>query len=171
MSLPPIVFSPPIWTNQDIVLFHGTIDSFAPNILKAVDVTKGKPDKDFGVGFYTTTILAQALKWAAQIAATKSGSTAAVIQFSVSREELARLQVLAFVNGDDRADDYWSFVHHCRRGATDHGRPNAGYYDAVYGPVSAFWNQSVFMPNADQISFHTKTAESVLNKSARKLII
>lgn len=45
------------------------------------------------------------------------------------------------------------------------------YYDLVYGPVAAFWNQRMTIADADQISFHTTKAEAVLNKSLRRQII
>ena len=173
MAALPIIFPPPLWSNQDIVLYHGTIDAHATAIVASVRVSLGKPYTDFGAGFYTTTLRRQAHTWAAQIAATKSPVTApAVIQITVAREDLARLQTLAFVRGDFHADDYWSFVHYCRAGALDHNRPHPfGYYDVVYGPVAAFWNQRMIIADADQIRFHTVAGEAVLNKSARVRVL
>jgi Protein of unknown function (DUF3990) len=172
MAILPVVYPPPLWSNQDIVLYHGTIDSFAAAIMTAVHVSAGKPHRDFGPGFYTTTVLPQAHMWAAEIAAGRPGTLPAVIEFTVPREALAPLGTLAFIRGDFHADDFWSFVHYCRGGATDHGRPSArGYYDIVYGPVAAFWNQRMIIANADQISFHTSAAEAVLNHSLRRRII
>jgi hypothetical protein len=114
----------------------------------------------------------QAHPWAAQIAATKPNATAAVIELAIPREELAALQSLAFARGDFDADDFRSLIHHCRAGATDHGRPAPNpKYDVVYGPVAAFWNQRMIIADADQISFHTPAAEAVLNKSRRRRII
>lgn len=43
------------------------------------------------------------------------------------------------------------------------GPARAGWYDRVSGPVAAFWEQRVAMLGADQISFHTADAASVLN--------
>jgi hypothetical protein len=84
---------------------------------------------------------------------------------------LAGLDTLAFVRGDFYADDYWSLIHYCRKGALDHSRSSPGYYDIVYGPVAAFWNQRMIVADADQISFHTLSAENVLNSSFWKRII
>jgi hypothetical protein len=154
MALPPIVAPPPLWSNQNIVLYHGTLT-------------------DFGPGFYATTVLRQARSWAAQIAATKGGGgVPAVIKITISRDALALLQTLVFARGDFHAKDYWSFVHYCRKGALDHNRshPHVSYYDVVYGPVAAFWNQRMMIADADQISFHTPAAEAVLNSSAKVLI-
>jgi hypothetical protein len=168
-----IVFPPPIWNNQDIVLYHGTVDSVALAIETGVIlVSHGRTHTDFGPGFYTTTLERQAYTWAAQIADSKAGAKPAVIEITVGREDLALLDTLVFARGDFDAGDFWSLIHHCRKGATDHGRmvPNT-YYDLVYGPVAAFWHQRTAIANADQISFHTTKAEAVLNKSLRKRII
>jgi hypothetical protein len=172
MTGPPIVYPPPAWSNQDIVLYHGTVDSYAAAIVAGVRVSLGKPRTDFGPGFYTTTVISQAHTWAAEIAATRPSTSAAVIEITVLREALASLETLAFVRGHKDADDFWSFVHYCRKGATDHGRPNyPHYFDIVYGPVASKWNQRLIIADADQISFHTTKAEIVLNKSIRKRII
>jgi hypothetical protein len=167
------VFPPATWTNQDVVVFHGTVDSFATSIVSGVTVGHGKPNTDFGRGFYTTTVVRQAQMWAAQLSATRPGTSPAVIEITIKRLSLASLETLAFVRGDFAADDYWSLVHHCRKGALDHGRlpPAPSYYDVVYGPVAAFWNQRMVVADADQISFHTMAAEMVLNTSSRTRII
>jgi Protein of unknown function (DUF3990) len=173
MTTSPVVYPPLPWANQDIVLYHGTVDAFAASILAGVRVKLGKPNTDFGPGFYTTTLYRQAHSWAAQIAASKSsGAAPAVIQITISRDALAGLKGMSFVRGDFLADDYWSFVHYCRLGALDHGRSGSQrYYDVVYGPVAAFWNQRMSIADADQVSFHTAAAEKVLNSCVRKRII
>ena len=173
MASLPIVFPPPKWSNQDIILYHGTVDTFAPAIVSGpIRVGLGKPNTDFGPGFYTTTLKRQAQTWAAQISATRSGTSPSVIEITIKRISLAGLDTMAFVRGDFDADDYGSLVHHCRKGALDHGHlPPAPYYDVVYGPVAAFWNQKMIIADADQVSFHTASAEAVLNSSSRRRII
>jgi Protein of unknown function (DUF3990) len=157
MASSPIVFPPVVWNNQDIVLYHGTVDSFASVIETGrILVRRGRTHTDFGPGFYTTTSLRQAHTWAADIAARKVGAKPAVIQVTIGREHLAQLETLTFVRGDFDADDFWSLGHHCRKGATDHGRARPKkYYDLVCGPVASFWNQRMTITDADQISFHT----------------
>jgi hypothetical protein len=49
----------PLW-NQDIVLYHGTLDMHVASILQEVDLNKCKHLRDFGRGFYTTTKCTQA---------------------------------------------------------------------------------------------------------------
>jgi hypothetical protein len=173
MSWPPIVHPPLPWSNQDLVVYHGTVDTHAGAIQAGpIIVSRGRPNTDFGPGFYTTTSKRQAHMWAAQIAATRPGTLPAVIEITIKREPLARLETIAFVRGDFDAEDYWSLIHHCRKGASDHGRPNPSqYYDVIYGPVAAFWTQRMIIADADQISFHTANAQALLNKSARNRII
>ncbi len=153
-------------------MYHGTVDVFAAAIVAKVQVALGQPNTDFGPGFYATTLLRQAYTWGAQRAARKGTGAAAVIEITVSRDDLAGMQTLGFVRGDFAADDYWSFVHYCRHGALDHGRAGPHrFYDVVYGPVAAFWNQRTSITDADQIGFHTPAAEVILNRSLRKRII
>ena len=92
------------------------------------------------------------------------------LRFRLSRISLSRLESLAFVLGDFDNEDYWSLVHHCRsstiRNLKHHLHPDPGrqgWYDTIIGPVAAFWQQRVAMPDADQISFHTTAAADLLN--------
>jgi hypothetical protein len=108
MASLPIVFPPPKWSNQDIILYHGAVDTFAPAIVSGpIRVGLGKPNTDFGPGFYTTTLKRQAQTWAAQISATRSGTSPSVIEITIKRISLAGLDTMAFVRGDFDADDYW----------------------------------------------------------------
>ena len=131
----------------------------------------GSKKTDFGPGSYTTTIERQARKWAAEIAFSMNIAPA-VVEIVIPRTELAGLQSLVFVRGDDFDDDFWSFIHHCRAGPADHGRtqPNASY-DVVYGPVTAYWNQRMIIGGGDQISFHTSAAEKIWNTRSQRRII
>ncbi len=89
MASTPIGFPVPAWIKQDIVVYHGTVDSFAPVVEKGViQVSLGRTHTDFGPGFYTTTLLRQAHTWAAEIAASKAGTKPAVIEITILREDL-----------------------------------------------------------------------------------
>jgi len=174
MGLPPVPYPPPRWTNLETVLYHGTLDRYAGMIAAGrIQVRFGKTHRDFGPGFYTTTDQRQAHSWAIQLAEQLPGTAPAVVELKVDRDRLAGLDVLGFVRGDFTADDYWSFVHYCRNGAANHARvaPLNPFYDAVYGPVAAFWNQRMIVANADQISFHTARAEGLLNGGRRRRIL
>jgi Protein of unknown function (DUF3990) len=168
------------WTNQDIVLYHGTIDTHARSIRKRIDVKRGSPTTDFGRGFYTTTSRMQARSWAWQLsvdynASIPAGMTQArpvLIRFQVSRDSLAKFQSLSFVRGDFHARDYWSLVHSCRLGASGHGRPippnRSSWYDIVVGPMLAVWRTRLVIANCDQYSFHTSRAGKVLDASPQR---
>jgi hypothetical protein len=54
MATLPILFAPPPWKNQDLIVYHGTADIYVPALTNgAVSVAKGRPGTDFGPGFYT----------------------------------------------------------------------------------------------------------------------
>jgi hypothetical protein len=153
------------WTNQKASLYHGTLDIYVHLILGGIKVNKGRKYTDFGRGFYTTTVQRQAESWAWQLSQLRVGTLPAVICFDVDRDELAKLDCLCFVRGSFDADDFWSFILHCRSGGTDHGRAILDWYDVVIGPVAAIWTQRLAIYDADQISFHTDKAADLLNKS------
>jgi hypothetical protein len=151
-------------------LYHGTTADAARDIVRnGVAISRGTARRDFGRGFYTTTLQRQARNWAYEVAGERGAVAAAVVRLDIARDSLATLATLAFVRGDFHASDYWSFVVHCRSGATDHGRINCmhGMYDVVVGPVAAYWQQRAALYDSDQFSFHTAAAEAALNGSAR----
>ena len=162
---------PPVWTNQRLTLYHGTLDIYVKSILKGVNVNRGKLNTDFGRGFYTTTLLRQAESWARQLSQQHSGTKPAVIGFDVDRDHLAARESLWFVRGSFNADDFWSLVFHCRKGRKKHARKtNQGWYDVVIGPVAAFWRQRLIIGDVDQVSFHTNRAAKLLDNSNPKVI-
>jgi hypothetical protein len=187
----PIRDPAPLWSNPDVnryvILWHGCVTDDKNAIEKSgVDPTLGRPNTDFGRGFYTTTIERQARHWAwARFYDPKfsraTGIQPVVLRFRVDRHELAKLAAIAFGSGDYDDTDFWSLVQHCRQSTplTDppprtirhhHGpvEHHAGsghfWYDVAHGPVAAFWEQRSAMHDADQISFHTRAAADVLNR-------
>ncbi|HEX5872367.1 MAG TPA: DUF3990 domain-containing protein [Longimicrobium sp.] len=161
-----LMLHPPAgWTNQPIVIYHGTTEVHVDSILRSgVRIGSGRLGRDFGPGFYTTTVREQADYWAWHLARDTEGARPAVLEITLDRVGLGRLETLAFVRGERAAEDFWSLVAHCRSGAKDHGRRSRNaYYDVVIGPVAAFWQQRVSMLGADQISFHTGKAQRLLN--------
>jgi hypothetical protein len=164
---------PVSWSNQDIVVYHGTVNTYVPALTgRAVSVSAGQRNTDFGPGFYTTTLFPQAENWAKRITRGKSGTRPVVVEYAISREALGRLDALAFVRGHDSADDLWSLIRHCRSGGLSHRRTGtSGCYDLVYGPVAMDWKQKIAAFDGDQISFHTAAAESVLNQRSGRRIL
>lgn len=95
----------PPWSNQKIVLYHGTLDVYAAAICSGVNVELGRARADFGQGFYMTTIEGQARRWA-QLLVRRSAlvprPNAAVIRFVLRRDDLAKLEALWFVRATKR---------------------------------------------------------------------
>ena len=161
------------WTNGPLVLYHGTTDDAAAAISKlsrtlphSINLDYCKPLKDFGRGFYLTTVLRQAESWADQKFERQPKSSeaacSAVIRFEVDREQLAPLLSLCFVTESTGPNsDYWNFVKHCRKGASTHLLQGNKNYDVVFGPVSV-GRQRFIMKDADQVSFHTEAALKIL---------
>lgn len=176
----------PLWVpaqgSDYVVLWHGCTQSARENIeAHGIDLSKCAVSTDFGRGFYTTTLERQARDWAWRQATNAqkrlgNASSPVVLRFRVRRytrtprtgpldDGLDALSSLHFVRGDYDAEDYWSFVQHCRRSragdpagtpevVNDHRRAPTGWYQLVCGPVAAFWEQRVSMLGADQFSFH-----------------
>lgn len=171
------------WSNQNLELFHGTTQAAAESILsEGIKPEKFRDLVDFGRGFYTTTVLPQAADWARVAAATRLArggeiEKAAIVNFSVSRDALARLETLAFVRG---GNDYWNLVTTCRHWAsgTENGTPEQRHrrlvgkpYDVVVGPVAMKWSTSFkLQPNMDQLSFHTAEAFQLLAASSPRIL-
>jgi hypothetical protein len=154
----------PPWNDQNILLYHGTSDLWTASILRAVDLRQSRPLSDFGRGFYTTTKLHQASRWANHMARIWGGS-AEIIEFDVERNALAQLECLFFIRSDKLAVDFWSFVQYCKTIPGDHGRRyTAGYYDIVAGPVPGDWKKQSVIRDSDQVSLHTDAAVDVLNR-------
>ncbi len=167
MPLPGI----PIWNDQDIVLYHGTLDAHVASILQRVDLNRCRHFRDFGRGFYTTTKRTQAERWANDLAAQTAGSAPAVIEFTMQRNNLALLDALFFVRGTADAVDFWSFVQFCRSSATDHARTHTLWYDVVVGPVMGSLRRQTVIPDGDQISFHTPYSTAVMDGSQKVRIL
>lgn len=173
------------------VLWHGCTEVDKDNIEKhSIDLARCRVDVDFGRGFYTTSLERQARhwawqrfsKWKADVRNLGIANRPVVLRFRVPRygvpgrgRGLDELNSLHFVLGNYDNDDYWSFVQHCRQSVPadpltaraalvrDHARPPHGWYDLVSGPVAASWEQRLALQDADQVSFHTDAAVTILN--------
>jgi hypothetical protein len=161
----------PIWNDQDIVLYHGTLDTYVVSILQGVNLAQYKHLRDFGRGFYTTTRRVQAEQWANDLAIQTAGAAPAVIEFTVERNDLALLDMLFFVRGTASAVDFWSFVQFCRSSATDHGRAHTPWYDLVTGPVVGSLRKQTVIPDGDQVSFHTPKATAIVDGSQKARVL
>jgi hypothetical protein len=135
-----------------IDLYHGTSREAAMEIRKrGIDLSKSREGLDFGAGFYTTTDLRQAQKWAARAA---DGGD--VLHFQVSSRQLSSFRSLSPVGSD-----WESFVRANRSGSALHN------YDVVTGAMLG--NPVAFARGAraeawgQQTSFHTQSVIDLLN--------
>lgn len=106
-----------------IILFHGSnIKILAPKILKS------KRLLDFGHGFYLTTDLEQAKKWAIRTTTRREEGKPTVSVFETEENEIAKLKILAF---SEPNKDWLRYISRNRTNsnATDD-------YDIVKGPVA-----------------------------------
>ena len=158
--------TPSPWANQQLTLYHGTVDTEVASIINGVQISRGRAYTDFGRGFYTTTVERQALAWGWTLAQRRSGTQPAVIRYDVDRDDLSRFECLWFVRGNFDADDFWSLVFRCRSKGVDHNRPGTNrWYDVVVGPVAGSWRQRLAFYDADQMSFHTDRVANLLDRS------
>jgi len=159
------------WRNGPLTLYHGTVLKHWREISRdGVRVDRGRTGTDFGPGFYTTADRVQAGHWT--VALTRRFAEPAVVLWAeLDRDLLASLDCLYFVRGHEGAEDFWSFVHHCRRGATTRARRDRKkhMYDVVVGPVSRNYMRRAAYDDMDQISFHTRDAQAVLNTASWSL--
>lgn len=174
----------PLWklTCDTITLWHGCTDADRRGIEQnGIDLSLSRPDLDFGRGFYTTTLQRQAQHWAVRRYesrfVSRSNNRPVILQFTVSRINIAKLVSLSFINGRYENEDYWSLVQYCRQSKAakngrlavihdHHGPITEGknhWYDMICGPVVADWKQRATLHDMDQFSFHTKAAVKILN--------
>ncbi len=175
--------------SQFLILWHGCTNQDYEAIKSSggIDPQIGLRFRaDFGLGYYTTTWERQARQWAHKRFYDMPLSTPAplypvTLRFRVPLSDLAPLDALHFVTVEYDDISYWSFVQHCRQSPVppasprDHGyrrkiplkipppKFRGDWYDIVSGPVSDFWRQRSAMRTADQVSFHTPRAASVLD--------
>ena len=160
------------WTNGPLVLYHGCDDGSARSIANSgINLSLCAKLTDFGQGFYTTTNLVQAKNWANERCrrlslASGTMPTAAVVQFDVDRDQLARLEFLAFIT-ENSNNDFWDLIFRCRQTLPpgQHNRSINTEYDVVCGPVT-LWPQTLVIKDCDQISFHTPSGLGCLSTIA-----
>jgi hypothetical protein len=161
------------WKNDDLVLYHACTDeSLRPQNPGGIAVNspthyiklaEGGKRREFGRGFYATTVLRQAKSWAnaradraASQPTTRGSANAVVLRFAVARDKLAALEALVFTT---EHAGFFPFVEYCRSGKITHGRSgNPTIYDVIYGPVTTGRLPRLIIKDCDQVSFHTAKA-------------
>ena len=106
-----------------MLLYHGSnVEVREPRLLKI------QRDLDFGKGFYTTSDLDQAGKWAKRTALRLGQKAAAVSVYTVDEKKLLSLRVLRF---DHPNKEWLRFVAANRKGIVP-----ADQWDLICGPVA-----------------------------------
>lgn len=106
-----------------MILYHGSnIEVKEPILLKV------QRELDFGKGFYTTSDLEQAARWAWRTAKRRGESNAFVTVYEVNEDELKNIRLLSF---DSPNVEWLNFVVKNRK-----GEYIAGDWDIISGPVA-----------------------------------
>lgn len=153
-----------------MILYHGSIEK-----VEKPNYTRCRANTDFGRGFYTTTNLAQAVKWA-KLKQQRAGKGQAIVSFFEVDDALFKrtnaFKILQFTGPDK---PWLDFVTANRKGL------QVVYYDIVFGPVAndrlyatlALYEQGILSADAaieqlkthllfDQVSFHSQDAMNAL---------
>ena len=127
-----------------MILYHGTNVVF-----DEIDITKSKPNKDFGQGFYLSREYTQAMDMAKIKVEQLESGVPTVITFEADENKMLSLKVLRF---DDYSEEWAKFILLNRNNAS---RQPAHDYDIVIGPIAndrvgvQLWkyeNQSIDLP-------------------------
>jgi hypothetical protein len=148
-------------------VFHGSNQDF-----DAVDLSKSRDRRDFGRGFYMTSIREQAKSWAENMFVRYGGSGIYVYEFELSFS--ADLKIKHF---EGLTQEWLEMIKENRmNGGIRHSfdvvqgpvandntmRTIALYVAGIYTPEMALEQLRFFKPN-DQVSIHTERALSGLN--------
>jgi Neuraminidase (sialidase) len=104
-------------------VYHGGSD-----VIKSIDLSRGRTDVDFGQGFYVTTLWEQAQRWAQRRSLRAKGKKAVVNHYVY--EKGSELDVLAF---DGYCEEWLDFVVANR---TSEDKPVVVTYDIIMGRVA-----------------------------------
>ena len=106
-----------------MILYHGSnVEVKEPILLKV------QRELDFGKGFYTTSDMEQAARWAWRTAKRRGESNAFVTVYEVNEDELKNICLLSF---DSPNVEWLNFVVKNRK-----GEYIAGNWDIISGPVA-----------------------------------
>ena len=108
-----------------MILYHGSYTE-----IKHPDLQHSRPNVDFGRGYYTTPIYAQAEKWCSKFI--RRGKDGVISEYEFDDASLTGLKVLKF---DSYSEEWLDFIMLCRNGK------DTSDYDVVIGGVA---NDKVF---------------------------
>lgn len=108
-----------------MILYHGTNADFGE-----IDLTKSKPNKDFGRGFYLSREYTQAMAMAKTKVEQLETGAPTILTFEVDENQMDNLRVLRF---DDYSEEWAKFILMNRNNAS---HEQAHDYDIVIGPIA-----------------------------------
>ena len=108
-----------------MILYHGSYLE-----IEKPDLVHSRDNVDFGIGFYTTPIYEQAVKWCGKFK--RRGESGIVSKYEFDMESLEKWNVLEF---DSYSEEWLDFILNCRSGK------DVTNYDIVIGGVA---NDKVF---------------------------
>lgn len=108
-----------------MILYHGTNQDF-----DTVDLSKSKPNKDFGQGFYLSADYAQAMAMAQTKVEQLEYGTPIVLAFEINESEMEQLNIRRY---NEYSEEWAQFILLNRRNDTN--RP-VHDYDIVFGPIA-----------------------------------
>ncbi len=152
---------------EAVTLYHGTNCVFSD-----IDLSKSRARRDFGAGFYTTTLYEQAAQWAKNMNIRYGGQGAFVKEYLFQPSDDLKIlsfpsmdkQWLEFIK-DNRMNEGLLHTYDIVRGAVANDntmRTIALYVSGIYTTEMALEQLKFFKAN-DQISFHTEKALKCLH--------
>ncbi len=108
-----------------MILYHGTNVAF-----DSIDLSKSKPNKDFGQGFYLSADYDQAMAMAKVKVDQLEFGSPVVLTFEVDELQMDQLRILRY---DEYSEQWAEFILLNRR--NDTGYPIHDY-DIVFGPIA-----------------------------------
>ncbi len=119
-----------------MILYHGSYMA-----IETPDLEHSRPNLDFGLGFYTTPIKDQAVKWSTRF--NKAGRQAVVSRYVLSDAAFELCTVLKF---ESYSEEWLDFILTCRRGndCTSYDIVIGGIAnDRVFNTVELFFSQLI----------------------------
>ena len=108
-----------------MILYHGTNMAFSE-----IDLSRSKPNKDFGRGFYLSADYNQAMEMASTKVDQLGTGKPTVIEYEVDETHMGEMRVLRF---DSYSEEWAKFIILNRNNA---GLAPAHNYDIVIGPIA-----------------------------------
>ena len=108
-----------------MILYHGTNVDF-----ETIDLSKSKPNKDFGQGFYLSADYNQAMDMAKTKIEQLETGTPIVLAFEVDEQQMTKLKIQRY---SEYSEDWAKFILLNRRNSTHKPLHD---YDIVIGPIA-----------------------------------